>query len=109
MLSYERDRRNVYGEAPHRRERISLFGRHCETVRTGIMKINKSATRGQHRTPILPMNLSRRYIVACHRSGKNPDAPLGEVIANKSRKRTIMRKHGGRKALVTRTPLKSEE
>jgi hypothetical protein len=40
---------------------------------------------------------------------KYPDAPLGEVIANKSRKRTIMRKHGGRKALVTRTPLKSEE
>jgi hypothetical protein len=56
------------------------------------------------------MNLSRRYIVACHRSGKKyPDAPLGQVIANKSKKRAIMRKHGGRKALVTRTPLKSEE
>ena len=32
---------------------------------------------------------------------KYPDAPLGEVVARKSRNRAIMQEHGGRKALKT--------
>ena len=40
---------------------------------------------------------------------KHPDAPLGEVIAEKTRQRKIMREHGGRDALIIRSVPKPKE
>ena len=109
-LSYERDRRNVYGEAPHgARKNIPLrkalrnrANRHYENQQVGY----KGPAPDDDLADELESSIYRRVPQEWE---KYPDAPLGEVIAKKSKKRAIMRKHGGRKALVTRTPLKSEE
>lgn len=109
-LSYERDRRNVYGEAPHAaRKNIPLrkalrnrANRHYENQQVGYQGPAPDADLADELG-------SAVYHRAPQEWEKYPDAPLGEVIANKSRKRAIMRKHGGREALITITPLKSKE
>jgi len=109
-LSYERDRRNVYGEAPHAaRKNIPLrkalrnrADRHFANQQLGYDGIgfdeelaDEIESRVKHKPP--------------QEWEKYPDAPLGQVIAKKSRKRAIMRRHGGREALIVRTERKSKD
>jgi hypothetical protein len=109
-LSYKRDRRNVYGEAPHAaRKAIPLHKalRNRANRHSANQEIN-------YQGPAPEVDLadeleSRIYHRAPQEWEKYPDAPLGEVVAKKSRKRAIMREHGGREALITRTPVKHED
>jgi hypothetical protein len=109
-LSYKKDRRNVYGNAPHAaRKRIPLrkairnrANRHVANQSLAYQgpapdedQADEMESQMKHRIP--------------HQWEKYPDAPLGEVIAKKSRRRKIMRENGGREALITRTYVKREE
>ena len=109
-LSYERDRRNVYGEAPHAARKSIPFrkalrnrsNRHYENQQLSYEGVgldedlsDEIETRMNHKAP--------------QQWEKHRDAPLGEVIAEKSRKRMIMRKRGGREALIIRTVPKPKE
>lgn len=109
-LSYKRDRRNVYGEAPHAaRKAIPL---HKAQRNRANRHVANQALSYQGPTPdeALADELeSRVHHCAPQEWGKYPDAPLGEVIARKSRKRKIMRENGGREALITRTSLVVEK
>jgi hypothetical protein len=109
-LSYEHDRRNVYGEAPHAarkniplrkalRNRATRHYANQQLAYDGIGLDEELADQIESRVKHKPAQEWEKY----------PDAPLGEVIAKKSRKRAIMRQNGGRKALITRTVLKSED
>jgi hypothetical protein len=109
-LSYERDRRNVYGAAPHAaRKNIPLQ----KALRN---RANRHATNQELAVhgPTPPEELSEELESRVHQKPpkdwkKYPDAPLGEVLTNKSRRRKIMRENGGREALIMRTTLKNEE
>ena len=103
-LSYKRDRRNVYGEAPHA-ARKSVPLRKALRNRANRHVANQAlAYQGpipdEERADELESHMHHR---APRHWEKHPDAPLGEVIAEKSRKRKIMREHGGRDALIIRT------
>ena len=103
-LSYKRDRRNVYGEAPHAaRKAIPL--RKAQRNRASRHVANQAVDfQGPAPDEDLAEELeSRVHHHAPQGWDKYPDPPLGEVIANKSRKRKIMRENGGREALITRT------
>jgi hypothetical protein len=89
------------------REGLFPYTRRYAIVQIGMLRIRRSSTRDQFPRWILPMNLDRGYIIELRKSGRdNPDTPLGEVIAKKSRQRAIMGRRGGCKALITRTPVK---
>ena len=110
QLSYERDRRNVYGEAPHAaRKAIPLH----KALRN---RANRHYANQQvnYQGPTPDEDIADELESLIHHRApqeweKYPDAPLGKVVAENSRKRDIMRKHGGRKALITRTLPESEE
>lgn len=110
QLSYARDRRNVYGEAPHgARKNIPL--RKALRNRANRHAANEAvAYLGP--TPIedLADELeSRLHHRAPQEWEKYPDEPLGKVVANKARKRKIMRDYGGREALRFRAaPIERE-
>ncbi|HEV8429520.1 MAG TPA: hypothetical protein VGQ41_16590 [Pyrinomonadaceae bacterium] len=107
-LSYDRDRRNVYGEAPHAarkniplrkalRNRANRHHANQQLAYDGIGFDEELADQIESRIKHKPAQEWEKY----------PDAPLGQVIAEKSRKRAIMRQHGGREALITLTVRKS--
>ncbi|HET6891073.1 MAG TPA: hypothetical protein VFH31_08220 [Pyrinomonadaceae bacterium] len=109
-LSYKRDRRNVYGNAPHAaRKNIPL--RKAQRNRANRHAANQAiAYHGPAPDENLADELESRINHRAPREWeKYPDAPLGEVIAEKSRKRKTMREHGGRQALITRTTLVTEK
>jgi hypothetical protein len=102
-LSYKRDRRNVYGEAPHAaRKNVPL--RKALRNRANRHIANQTlAYKGPAPDEAISDELeSRSEHYAPKVWDKHPDAPLAEVIADKSRKRKVMREHGGREALITR-------
>jgi hypothetical protein len=109
-LSYERDRRNVYGRSPHAsRKAIPLHkalrnraNRHNENQQIDYQGPAPDEDLGDQLESLLLKRASKKW-------EKYPDAPLGEVVAKKSKDRAVMRRHGGRSALRTiRTP-KPEE
>ena len=109
-LSYERDRRNVYGRAPHASRRLIPLNKALRN------RANRHYENQQvdYQGPVPEEAVADELESSIHHRApqeweKYPDAPLGEVVATKSGRRAIMRKHGGREALKTRTPLKSEE
>ena len=110
-LSYERDRRNVYGRSPHAsRKAIPLHkalrnraNRHHENQQVGYQGPVPDADLTDKLESLLLKRAPKEW-------EKYPDAPLGKVIAKKSKDRAVMRKHGGRRALITiRVPKKQEE
>ena len=99
-LSYARDRRNVYGEAPHasrkgiplRKAKRNRANRHYADQQLAYpgtefdeALADAVESRMKHRAP--------------HFWGKYPDAPLSEVIRRKSGDRAAMRTYGGSDAL----------
>src|SRR5262245_53857379 len=103
QLSYERDRRNVYGEAPHAarkniplrkalRNRANRHLAHQQLDYPAVGFDEEVADALESRLHHKPENDWKKY----------PDAPLGEVVAKKSRYRAAMRNHGGRSALSIR-------
>ncbi|MBC8031575.1 MAG: hypothetical protein H7Z16_15940 [Pyrinomonadaceae bacterium] len=109
-LSYERDRRNVYGEAPHA-ARKSIPLRKALRNRANRHTQNQQV-KYQGPTPNQELADELQSLIH-HRApkewGKYPDAPLREVVARKSTYRAGMRQHGGRRALRTiRTPRPEE-
>lgn len=103
-LSYKHDRRNVYGEAPHA-ARKSIPLRKALRNRANRHEANQALA---YQGPALDEERadeleSRMHHRAPQHWEKRCDAPLGEVIADKSRNRKIMREHGGRDALIIRT------
>ena len=101
-LSYQRDRRNSYGESPH-------------GARKSIPKQKALRNRANRHEQNRPLNLlghalsedvadeveSRIHHRAPREWQKYPDAPLAEVISRKQNNREIMRTQGGRSALRT--------
>jgi hypothetical protein len=100
-LSYERDRRNVYGEAPHaarksiprRKAERNSSNRHFQNAQLSYIGptpdedvLDELESRIHHRAP-------------CEWE-KYPDAPLGKVISRKLEDREEMRTKGGRQALL---------
>jgi hypothetical protein len=102
-LTYKRDRRNVYGEAPHA-ARKNISWRKALRNRANRHLANQNlAYQGPAPDEASADELeSRSEHYAPKVWDKHPDAPLGEVIADKSRKRKTMREHGGREALIDR-------
>ena len=106
QLSYERDCRNVYGEAPHAaRKNVPLrkalrnrANRHYANQQLAYEGIGLNEDLADQ----IESRIKHKAAVEWE---KYPDAPLGKVIADKSRKRAIMREHGGREALITRIHL----
>lgn len=94
QLSYKRDRRNVYGEAPHAaRKNVPLrkalrnrANRHVANQALAYQGPIPDEERADELESLMHHRAPRHW-------EKHPDAPLGEVIANKSRKRKIMREH----------------
>src|SRR2546430_3118702 len=105
-LSYERDRRNVYGRSPHASRKLIPLNKALRNRANRHVANQALAYQGPAPDEDLANELeSRLHEPASQEWEKYPDAPLGEVIANKSRKRKIMRENGGRDALITRTSL----
>ena len=103
-LSYEKDRRNAYGEAPHAaRKNIPI--RKALRNRANRHAANQPL-RYQGQIPDsesldeLSSTIQQRRPTDWQ---KHPDQPLGQVIARRSGRRKIMRQSGGRDALITRT------
>jgi len=96
-LSYKRDRRNVYGEAPHAaRKNVPL--RKAIRNRANRHVANQSLSyQGPAPDDDLADELeSRIHHRAPHEWEKMPHAPLGEVIDYKSRKRKSIREGDSR-------------
>ncbi len=109
-LSYKRDRRNVYGEAPHAARKAiplhkALRNRANRHVANQALDYQGPAPDGDLADELE----SRMHHRAPQEWEKSPDAPLAEVVAKKARKRKIMRDHGGREALITRTSVGLEK
>lgn len=109
-LSYERDRRNVYGEAPHAarkwiprrkalRNRADRHQQNQQLSYTGPTPTEEAADELESLVYHRPPNEWEKY----------RDAPLGEVVAEKRRLREIMRTRGGRGALRIVRRLKTED
>jgi hypothetical protein len=102
-LSYKRDRRNVYGEAPHAARKAIPIHKALRNRANRHVANQAIAYQG----PAPDDDLADDLESGVHQRApqvweKYPDAPLGEVVADKSRKRKVMRENGGRSALITR-------
>ena len=101
-LSYARDRRNVYGEAPHAaRKNIPL--RKAVRNRANRHYASQQLTYegvgfDEELADAIESRVRQKAPLEWE---KWPDAPLGEVVARKYRNRAILQEHGGRKALKT--------
>ena len=109
-LSYERDRRNVYGESPHG-ARKSIPLRKAMRNRANRHRQNQQLS---YVGPTLTEDAADELESLMHRRAPNVwkkyrDAPLGEVVANKRHLREVMRTQGGRSALRTVRPPGSED
>jgi len=104
QLSYERDRRNCYGESPH-------AARKSIPLRKALR--NRADRHYQDQQLNLPPHAadydlgdaveSRIYHQAPDEWRKHPDAPLKEVLSRKLEGREIMWTQGGRRALIQTT------
>jgi hypothetical protein len=109
-LSYERDRRNCYGEAPHAaRKSIPLR----KALRNRANRHSQNQQLSYH-GPAPDENLADELESRIHHRmpkewEKHRDAQLGEVVAEKLRNRILMQKHGGRRALIVILPRMSED
>lgn len=98
-LSYERDRRNVYGEAPHAARKNIPLQKALRNRANRHLANRELAIQG----PTPPEEISEELESRVHQKApkdwkKYPDTLLGEVLAKKSRE-----------ALITRTILNTEE
>jgi hypothetical protein len=110
QLSYERDRRNVYGRSPHASRKLIPLNKALRN-RANRHRENQLV---DYQGPTPNLELADELGSSIHHRvprgwEKYPDAPLGEVVAKKSKERATMRKRGGREALITKTPVKSGE
>jgi hypothetical protein len=99
-LSYERDRRNVYGEAPHAaRKSIPLRKAERNSSNRHFQNAQLSYTGPTPDEDVLDELESRVHHRVPKEWEKYPDAPLGKVISQKLDDREEMRAKGGRRAL----------
>lgn len=109
-LSYERDRRNTYGEAPHAARKGIPLSRAKRS-----RNIRRSQNQTLHDAPLLTnrddleLMESQLHHRPLNNWKKNPDRPLGEVLAKKMRDREIMQNEGGRSAIVYSVPVEPKE
>jgi hypothetical protein len=101
-LSYERDRRNTYGEAPHA-ARKSIPLRKALRNRANRHQQNQQLRYGG---PAPDETLadefeSRMYRRAPRVWKKDADSPLGEVVARKVEGRALLHERGGRAAVTS--------
>jgi hypothetical protein len=109
-LSYERDRRNGYGESPHAaRQSIPLrkalrhrANRHLQNQQLNITGCSVNEELGDQ----LESHVHHHALVDWK---KFPDAPLKEIVAKNLEEREIMQTQGGRNALRIFSKLKEEE
>ena len=109
-LSYERDRRNVYGNSPHaarkaiplRKAQRNRANRHLANQELAIQTPASLEAVGDDLESQLGLKTEKIW-------RKDPDAPLGKVVAEKLQSRKIMRERGGREALITRSIPNKEE
>jgi len=99
-LSYARDRRNVYGEAPHAARKSIPLQKAKRNRANRHYADQQLAYAGKGFDEDLADEAESRMIHKAPKDwGKYPDAPLSEVIAKKSGERAAMRRFGGRDAL----------
>ncbi|HEX8557818.1 MAG TPA: hypothetical protein VF668_06950 [Pyrinomonadaceae bacterium] len=101
-LSYERDRRNRYGEAPHAARKAIPLNK---------ARRNRSNRRRENQPlrylgpapdePLADEFESRMFRRAPRVWKKTPDVPLGEVVAGKVEERAVLQESGGRLALLS--------
>jgi hypothetical protein len=102
-LSYERDRRNVYGEAPHAaRKSIPLrkalrnrANRHYQNQQLGYVGPAPDEALADELGSLIHRRVPQRW-------RKDRDAPLGEVVADKLKERAVLGEDGGRTLRVFR-------
>ena len=100
-LSYARDRRNVYGEAPHAaRKSIPLQKAKRNRANRHYADQQLAYAGATFDEALADAVESRMQHKAPKDWGKYPDAPLYEVIRKKSGDRAAMRTYGGRNALI---------
>lgn len=107
-LSYERDRRNDYGESPHA-ARKSIPLRKALSHRANRHYQNQPLKRLSGYSPDEEQaDFAESQIYHCLPNDwqKSPDAPLGERVAGNMRARKIMQTQGGRSALIVIRPYK---
>lgn len=86
-LSLQRDRRNVYGEAPHAARRAIPLRKRKEARR--LRKAAKAALRADPENAAAAASAKPRW-------RKVPDAPLGVVVADQLDERAFLRATAGR-------------
>jgi hypothetical protein len=109
-FSYERDRRNCYGESPHA-ARKSIPLRKALRNRANRHKQNHqlNITGNSVSEELADQLESQIHHHAPEEWKKFPDAPLREIVDKKLEEREIMRTQGGRRALRTISKPKEEE
>lgn len=101
ILSYERDRRNCYGESPHAaRKAIPLHkalrnraNRHFQNQKLTL----PAQTLDQDMADAIESWIYHR---APHSWNKFPDAPLREVVKKNLKKREVMRTQGRKRKIL---------
>lgn len=99
-LSYERDRRNCYGEAPHaarkwiplRKAMRNRANRHYQNQQLNSLCPTPEQDFADELESLMNHKAPKEW-------EKHRDWPLGEIISEKLKNREIMRTHGGRNAL----------
>ena len=103
-LSYERDRRNVYGNSPHAaRKAIPLRKAQRNRANRHLANQDVAVQAPLPSEGVAEKIEARLNLKAPKAWRKDPDAPLGKVLAENLRSREIMRERGGRDALITKT------
>ena len=100
-LSYERDRRNTYGESPHG-SRKSIPLRKAQRNRANRHHQNQQL---RYSGPAPGEPLADEFESQMHRRAprvwkKCADSPLGEVVAQKVERRAFLHERGGRAAVA---------
>jgi hypothetical protein len=108
-LSYERDRRNDYGNAPHAARRLIPLGK-ARRNRANRHLLNQpfKYTGPTPEEDYADEMESRMFQQVPREWKKHQDRPLGEVLAEKLGDRQAMRTRGGRRALRTLVVYKPE-
>ena len=100
-LSYERDRRNTYGEAPHAaRKSIPLRKALCNRANR-----HQQNQQPRYSGPAPDESLADEFELQMYQRAprvwkKDADSPLGEVVAQKVEWRARLHERGGRAAVA---------
>lgn len=101
-LSYERDRRNTYGNSPQAARKAIPLRKTLRNRANRHLQNQQLRYSGPAPAELLADEFeSRMYQRAPRVWRKDADSPLGEVIASKVERRILLHERGGRAALFS--------